>query len=125
MGFGPGGVRRPRGAQSSPICSDPASAQVEIGALEVTKALLFTVIPPLPRWGWAPLNPAFAQVGFGAIELSKASLFTVILPLPSWGSAPRLFTGAIHSIAIYIPCLIMFGVDANISCFRPTTLSQV
>ena len=32
------------------LYSDPASAQVVIGALRVTKVSLFTVIPPLPRW---------------------------------------------------------------------------
>ena len=32
------------------LYSDPASAQVVIGALKVTKVSLFTVIPPLPRW---------------------------------------------------------------------------
>ena len=86
---------RPRSYQSIAIYSDPAPAQVCIPALEVTKVLLFTVIPlfGFPKHRYlqrsCPLgsqsnaiysDPALAQVVIGALKVTKApvSLFTVI-----------------------------------------------
>ena len=48
--------------------SDPASAQVVIGALKVTKVSLYSIYS----------DPAPAQVVIGALKVTKASLFTVI-----------------------------------------------
>ena len=54
--------------------SDPASAQVVIGALKVTKVSLYSIYS----------DPASAQVVIGALKVTKVSLFTVIPPLPRW-----------------------------------------
>ena len=42
------------GIRALEVISDPAAAQVGIRALKVIKVSLFAVIPPLPRWGFAP-----------------------------------------------------------------------
>ena len=66
---------------------------MEIGALKVTKASIFTVIPLLgfPKHRYSQgshslgsqsiaiySDPAHAQVAIGALKVTKASLFTVI-----------------------------------------------
>ena len=78
------------------ICRVLAAAQVGLAALEATKASLFIVFSPMPRWGSPPSKlpkiaicraPA-AQVGLAAPEVTKVSLCIVFPPLRRWGSPP-------------------------------------